>query len=229
MATKASPLTTTKDPGKDALKVDKAEKAEKAEKATDTKPASATVPTANAKANNNTNILLIVGGILLLCCCCVVLCGGAFFAFGVLDADSDSNDFLEELERSRDDNDGDAEPVSGAETGRSKEVGNWDVTLDEVEVDGDTYILTISATNTDDVADSFSALGQLSLVDDNDREYFRDYLYEIDASDNLGGYVDAGETIEGKIAFTVNSDPDELTLEVTDSILSTDKVTFRIK
>lgn len=158
-------------------------------------------------------VLIVIGVLAVLAICCVVLC--IFTSFGTsLLATLGLRSSTNELNRAVDE---------------VNKAFDFDVKLKDVVRSGDTYVLTLDITNKAAEEQTFSTLLNLTLVDGAGKDYVQDFFYEIPEGERLDKDIKAGQTISGKIAFTVETDPSSLKLLVRDSFLDTDEQEIRVK
>lgn len=183
--------------------------------------------TERKSSSGTTAVVIVLLGIFLIICCCLLACAGVMFSFVFAAAEESETSTGTEVTPFPEEN----PTITNADIGDTEVVGDWRVTLEDVDIESgtwaDTYVVELTIENLSNSDNSFSTFSQLELVGDNGEIYFRDYGYIVNRP--LNGFVEAGESKKGEIAYSVDDNPDQITLEVSDSIFATEVISFRIK
>lgn len=194
-----------------------------------------TAVSATPQGNSNKTLFIVLGIIFAIIACCCAVFAIVWFS-GASFLNNTANLIQEEWRESLN------ESTTG---GLSGDVNNDDTyyndsfedffatglqaELKNVAYEGNNLVITLDVKNNSNTETTFSTILYLTLVDGSGRTYSQNLLYSVDSSQMLDKSVLPGQTITGKVAYIVNDNPANLTLEVKESIFSQNPKLIKIK
>ena len=206
------------------------------------KPSSSTTTTKVEKKGSNKMLWIILGIVALIIICCLVVVGiWYFFVNRAADTLNNLADNFPVTTTTGGNNNGGSTSDNGSTTGSDDSSstgdstfggflgdGRFDESIGDVQDDANDLIITMDVKNNGSDSTTFSTLLFLSLVDEDGNTMSQDFFYSIDEDQRLDREIAGGETFRGKIAFYIEGNPSNLTLEVRDSLFDDTPTRFEL-
>ncbi len=199
------------------------------------KPAGTTTTTTKVEKKGSNKMLWIILGIvaLIIICCLVVVGIWYFFVNRAADTLNNLADNFPNTTTTTGGNNNNGSTGSnnnGSSTGdtNNNTGGRFGVNIVDVRQDANDLVITMDIKNNGSDSTTFSTLLFLSLVDEEGNTMSQNFFYSLDENERLDKVIEGGQTIRGRIAYYIDGNPSNLTLEVRDNLFDDSPLRFEL-